>query len=385
MTEALSITPVETAADIKTFVHFQWEVYKDDPLWVPPLLSERFELMDPQRHPFYEHATVKSFLARRGNKVVGRISALINHRHNEVWNEKIGFFGLYEVLEDPEASQALLKTAEDFVKSQGMTTLRGPANFSTNEEVGLLVDGWNGPPVVMLTYNPRYYVGYVEAAGYTKAMDLYAYIFDLTKMKEDGTGINPKLLRVAEKVRERLNITIRPMDMRNFEEEKHKVKQVYNAAWSKNWGFVPLTENELEHLGKALKILLDPKTVFFAERDGEPIAFMMPFIDLCQPLLKAYPRPGEPEWWTTVKLAYWWKVRRNITTIRAAVGGIIEEYRGQGVDAVLFLETLKAGIRQGYKQCEISWVLESNIPMRQTAANFNGEVYRTYRMYDKAL
>lgn len=385
MAERLSITPVETAADIKTFVHFQWEVYKDDPLWVPPLLSERFELMDPARHPFYEHATVKSFLARRGDKIVGRISALINHRHNEFWNEKIGFFGLYEVLEDAEASQALLAAAEDFVRSQGMTTLRGPANFSTNEEVGLLVDGWNGPPVVMMTYNPRYYVDYIEAAGYTKAMDLYAYIFDLTTMREDGTGINPKLLRVAERVRDRLNIVIRPINMRAFEEEKQKVKKVYNAAWAKNWGFVPLTEHELEHLGKALKILIDPKTVFFAERNGEPIAFMLPFIDLCQPLLKAYPRPGEPEWWTMVKMAYWWKIRRNITTIRGAVGGVIEEYRGQGVDALLFLETLKAGIRQGYKQCEISWVLESNIPMRQTAANINGEIYRTYRMYDKAL
>ncbi len=226
---------------------------------------------------------------------------------------------------------------------------------------------------------------YIEAAGYAKAMDLYAYTFDLTTMKEDGTGINPKLLRVAERVRDRLNITIRPINMHKFEEEKQKVKKVYNAAWAKNWGFVPLTERELEHLGEALKVLLDPKTVFFAERDGEPIAFMLPFIDLCQPLLKAYPRPGEPEWWTTVKLAYWWKVRHCITTIRAAVGGIVEEYRGQGVDALLFLETLKAGIRQGYKRCEISWVLESNLPMRQTAANFNGELYRTYRMYDKAL
>jgi len=385
MTEQLHITPVETAADIKTFIYFQWEVYKNDPLWVPPLLSERFEIMDPQRHPFYEHASVKSFLAWRGDKVVGRISAIVNHRHNEVWNDKVGFFGMYEVLEDPEASQALLETAEETLRAQGMTTSRGPANFSTNEEVGLLVDGWNGPPVIMLTYNPRYYVDYLEAAGYAKAMDLYAYTFDLTTMKEDGTGINPKLLHVAERVRDRLNITIRPIDMHKFEEEKQKVKKVYNAAWAKNWGFVPLTERELEHLGVALKVILDPKTVFFAERDGEPIAFMLPFIDLCQPLLKAYPRPGEPEWWTTVKLAYWWKVRHCITTIRAAVGGIVEGYRGQGVDALLFLETLKAGIRQGYKRCEISWVLESNIPMRQTAANFNGELYRTYRMYDKAL
>lgn len=385
MSGHLSITPVETAADRKAFINFQWEVYKNDPLWVPPLLSEREELMDPSRHPFYEHAKVKSFLARRDAKVVGRISALINHRHNEHWNEKVGFFGLYEVLEDPEASAALLATAEDFVRAEGMTAIRGPANFSTNEEIGLLVDGWNGPPVIMMTYNPPYYAKYIEGAGYTKAMDLYAYLFDLTTIKTDGTGINPKVLRVAERVRDRLKITIRPINMRDFEAEKQRVKKVYNAAWAKNWGFVPLTDHEMDHLGKALKTILDPKTVFFAEKNGEPIAFMAPFIDLCQPLLKAYPRPGEPEWWTLVKLGYWWKVRRSITTIRGAVGGVIEEHRGQGVDALLFLETIKAGIRQGYKQCEISWVLESNIPMRQTAANFGGELYRTYRVYEKSL
>lgn len=382
----LTITPAETKAERTEFIHFQWKVYQNDPYWVPPLLSEREAFMDPVNgHPFHRHAKVRYFIARRDGQPVGRIAAFINYRHNEFWNEHIGFFGHFEVLEDPEAAAALLAAAEDFVRNEGMTAIRGPMNFSTNEECGLLVDGWNGPPVIMMTYNPRYYVEYIESAGYQKAMDLLAYLTDMTRYQADGTGINPKLLRVAAKVKERYNITVRPIDMRHFDEEAQRIKKVYNSAWAKNWGFVPLTDEEMDHLAHELKQTIDPKTVFIAEKEGEPIAFMLPFPDLCQPLIKAYPRPGEPELWTTVKLLYWWKVRKSVTTIRGAVGGIIEEYRGRGVDAVLFLETLLAGIRQGYKSLEVSWVLETNTPMRQTAANVDGEVYRTYRIYEKGL
>ncbi len=381
----LTITPAETAAERTEFIHFQWEVYKGDPYWVPPLLSDREEFLDPARHPFHLHAKVRYFIARRDGKPVGTIAGIINHAHNEYWHEKTGFFGLYEVLQDREASDALLKAAENFARSEGMDALRGPANFSTNEEVGLLVDGWNGPPKALMTYNPRYYVDYIEGAGYHKAMDLLAYITDLTHLQADGTGINPKALRVAKKVKERMNITIRPFDMRNFAEESKRFQQLYNLAWSKNWGFVPLTEAELHHEAKALKSIIDPKTVFFAEKEGRIIGAMLPIPDLNEPLLRAYPRPGVPEWWTMVKLLYWWKVRKAVTTIRGYAGGVIEEYRGHGVVAVLFLETLLAALRQGYKDTEISWVLENNIPMRQMAVNFNGEIYRTYRVYEKSL
>ncbi len=386
MTEKLTITPVETAKERTEFNTFQWEVYKDDPYWVPPLLSEREAFFDPVHgHPFHRHATVRYFMARRDGRPVGRIAAIINENHNLHWNEKVGFFGLYEVLDDREASDALLEAAEAFVRQQGMTAIRGPMNFSVNEECGLLVDGWNGPPVMMLTYNPRYYVDLIEGAGYTKAMDLLAYLSDLTQYHLDGTGINPKILRVAEKVRERYNLKVRPIEMKHFDEEAERIKLIYNSAWSKNWGAIPLTDAEMRHLAAELKQGIDPKTVFIAEKDGDPIAFMLPLPDMNQPLLRAYPRPGVPEWWTMAKMLYWWKVRKSITTIRGAVGGVIEEYRGRGVDAVLFLETLMACLRQGYKSLEISWVLENNIPMRQTATIFGGEVYRTYRVYEKTL
>lgn len=382
----LTITPVETAVERTEFIHFQWEVYRDDPLWVPPLLSEREDFMDPvDGHPFHRHAKVRYFMARRDGEPVGRIAAFVNYRHNEYWGENIGFFGLFEVLDDAEAAEALLEAAETFVRDEGMTALRGPMNFSSNEELGLLVDGWNGPPVIMMTYNPPYYIDFIEGAGYEKAMDLLAYIIDLTQYQADGTGINPKLLRVARKVQERYDLDVRPIDMKNFDEEAKRIKQVYNDAWSRNWGFVPLTDAEMMHLAADLKQMLDPKTIFMAEKDGEPIGFLLPFPDLCQPLLHAYPRPGEPEWWTTLKLLYWWKVRRKITTLRAAVGGVVEAYRGRGVDAILFLAALKGAIARGYKRAEISWVLETNTPMRQTAEIFDGEVYRTYRIYEKAV
>ena len=386
MAKTLSITPVETAAERTEFIHFQWDVYQGDPYWVPPLLSERETFFDPvDGHPFHRHATVRYFLARRDGTPVGRIAAFINHRHNDYWDEKIGFFGHFEVLEDQEAAVALLEAAEAFVRDEGMTALRGPMNFSTNEEIGLLVEGWNGPPVVMMTYNPRYYVNFIEGAGFEKAMDVLAYSTDLTQYQADGTGINPKLLRVARRVKERYEISVRPVDMRNFGREAEIIKEVYHQAWSKNWGFVPLTNAEMDNLAHEIEQFMDPKVTFIAEKGDRPIAFLLPFPDLCQPLLKAYPRPGEPELWTTAKLLYWWKVRGAITTIRAALGGIVEEYHGRGVDAVLFLETLLAGIRQGYKRLEMSWVLETNLPMRQTAAIFDGELYRRYRIYEKTI
>lgn len=378
----LRVAPVETPMNLEAFIRLPWDVYRDDPYWVPPFLSEQRELFTT--HPFHAHSHARYFLARRGNKVVGRIAGIINHNHNQHWNDKVGFFGFYEVLEDRAASDALLAAAADFVRSEGMTALRGPANFSTNEECGLLVAGW-GAPVVLMTYNPRYYVDFIEGAGYTNVQNLYAYHFDLAKYAPDGTGVHPKILRVMEKVRQRMNITVRPIDMRNFNVEAKRFEKIYNAAWKRNWGFVPLTEAEVDHEIHALKPLLDPKTVFFAEIAGQPVGAILPLPDFNQVLHKAYPHPNVPEWWTKLKFLYWWKLRNPITCIRGFAGGVIEEYRGRGVDAILFMESFRAGLRQGYEMSEVSWVLESNTPMRQTAENFGGEIYRTYRMYERVL
>ncbi|MEJ5312368.1 MAG: N-acetyltransferase [Anaerolineae bacterium] len=382
----LVIKPAETAAERKAYIHFMWEVYKGDPYWVPPLISERIEFLDPEKHPFHQHAKVRYFTAQRDGKIVGTIAGIINYNHNAYWDDKVGFFGLFEVLKDEEAAHALLAAAADFVRSEGMDTLRGPMNFSTNEECGLLVDGWNGTPVAMLTYNPPYYADFIESAGFVKAHDLYAYLTDLSHVKPDGTGFNPKVLRVAEKVRKRLEgITFRPINMRDFNNEARLFKKVYNQAWSKNWGFVPLTEAELAHEIKALKPIIDPPTVVFVEKDGKAIGASLPLPDVNQALHRAYPRPGVPDWWSLAKMMYWWKVRKCVTTLRAFAGGFLEEYRGSGLVAILALEDLRVAVQRGYTHAEFSWVLESNIPMRQTAANFMGQQYRTYRIYDKSV
>ncbi|HOT91049.1 MAG TPA: N-acetyltransferase [Anaerolineae bacterium] len=386
MSGKLVIQPAETAAERKAFIHFMWKVYKGDPYWVPPLISERVAFLDPQKHPFHQHAKVRYFTAQRDGQIVGTIAGIINYNHNQYWGDKVGFFGLFEVLPDEEAARALLATAEDYVRSEGMDTLRGPVNFSTNEECGLLVDGWNGPPVAMLTYNPPYYAEFIERAGFVKAHDLYAYLTDISHVQPDGTGFNPKVLRVAEKVRQRLDgITIRPINMRDFEHDARLFKEVYNQAWSKNWGFVPLTDAELAHEVMALKPIIDPPTVLFVEKDGQAIGASLPLPDVNQALIRAYPRPGVPDWWSLAKMMYWWKVRKCVTTLRAFAGGLLEAHRGSGLIAVLALEDLKVALRRGYTHAEFSWVLESNIPMRQTAANFMGKHYRTYRIYDKAV
>ncbi len=384
MAGKLTIVPAESAAERREFVRFPWQVYKGDPYWVPPLLSERDEFVDPDRHPFHEHAKVRYFTARRDGEIVGTIAGIVNYRHNEYWDDKVGFFGLFEVLQDEEAAQQLLRTAEAYIHEEGLDTIRGPMNFSTNEECGLLVDGWNGPPVIMMTYNPRYYVDYIESAGYYNAQNLYAFLEDVRQVQPDGTGLNPKILRVAERIRQRHDLVLRPIDMSNFKRDAGYFKDIYNQAWSKNWGFVPLTDAELDHEIKSLKPIVDPKTIFFLFKDERPVAAGLPLPDMNQALHGAYPQPGVPEWWTMAKMVYNWKVRKQITTLRAFAGGVVEEYRDLGLHALLIAETLRRCVPR-YKDVEFSWVLESNIPMRQTAANVGAEVYRTYRIYERKV
>jgi hypothetical protein len=324
------------------------------------------------------------FMARRDGKPVGTIAGIINHRHNEVHQEQVGFFGFFEVLQDREAAEALLETACDWVREKGMTAIRGPENPSQNEEVGLLVDGWNGPPVIMMTYNPRYYVDFIEGAGFYKAMDLLAYMVDIYKFGPNCEHLPPKLVRVAKKIQQRGGFTVRQVNMRDFEQEVLRVKKIYNAAWQKNWGFVSMTDAEIDHLAAALKQMVDPKLIWIAEKDGETIGMLLNLPDLNQPLLKAYPRPGVPEWWSMAKFAWNWKVRRGVTTLRGLVGGILEERRGLGVMTVLMVEAAKAALPQ-YRQCELSWILETNTPTRQLCELLGGYVYRTYRVYEKML
>jgi GNAT superfamily N-acetyltransferase len=380
--KSLKITPVATDKERHEFLSFPWKVYKDDPYWVPPIFSERVHFIT--KHPFLEHADIEFFLAKRGEEVVGTIAAFINHRHNEFQDEHIGFFGFFEVLEDPEAANALLETAENWVKSRGYDAIRGPAQFSTNEECGLLVDGFNDLPRILMTYNPRRYKDYVEGRGFIKAMDLHAYALD-TDIFSGGSKFPEKLIRVVEKIKEKGDIKIRKVDMKHFDQEVERVKKIYNQSWAKNWGFIPMTDAEFSQMGKELRQVLDPDLALVAEIDGEPIGVSITLPDLNQPLRCAYPRPEKPEWLTMAQLAWHWKVRRKVTWERVLILGVLPEYRARGVDALFYYESALESLKKGIIHAEMSWILENNDSISRPIRVMGGEIYKTYRFYEKKL
>lgn len=382
--QSVKIHPVQSESDGHAFRSFPWKVYQSDPFWVPPLLSERKSFLDPAHNPFFQNADVDLYLAKRGEDVVGTIAAFSNNRHNEFHNENIGFFGFFEVLEDPEAADALLEQAEIRTREHGHTALRGPAQFSTNDECGLLVDGFDDAPRILMTYNPERYIDYIEKRGFGKAHDLWAYAMEMDILK-GGSRFPEKLVRVVEKLKERKTVTIRKINMRRYDDEVAIVKKIYNASWAKNWGFIPFTEAEIDRLAAELKPIIDPDLVFVAEKDGESVGFSLALPDLNEPLRKAYPSPNSLEFWTMLKLIWNWKVRKDIRWLRVFALGVLPEYRGSGVDALFYYETAKAAIKKGYECAEMSWILESNDMINRSIRLMGGEVYKTYRFYEKNL
>jgi len=380
----LQISPVRTESELMAFITLPWEVYRGDPYWVPPLISERRTFLDPAQNPFFEHARAEYFLARRDGRTVGTIGAFTNDLYNEFQEVNTGFFGFFEVLDDPEAAAALLETAERWAAERGHATILGPAQFSTNDECGLLVDGFADRPRILMTYNPPRYREYLESRGYAKAMDLWAYSLDLNDF-QGGKTVPPKLVRVAQKVLDRGKLRVRSVDMKHFDEEIERVKKIYNKSWERNWGFVPMTAPEFDRLGEQMKAFLDPDLVVVVEFEGEPVGFGLTLPDLNQPLRKAYPGPGRPEFLTMARLLWNWKVRRKIDWLRVVALGVLPEFRGMGVDALMYLETAKRALPKGYRFAEMSWILENNVMMNRAIRALGGAVYKTYRMYEKPV
>ena len=256
--------------------------------------------------------------------------------------------------------------------------MRGPLNFSTNEEVGTLVDGFQEPPMVMMTYNPRYYPGMIESHGYTKAMDLYAYIFDVAPFL---AAAPQKLFHVAEKAMQSQGIHVRPLDMRHFDREVALVKEVYNQAWAHNWGFVPMTDHEMDHLAQSLKPVLDPTLVLIAvTADGKPAGVSLTLPDLHQALRWS----GGGHQWPLGLLKFLWH-KRKVDQARLLIMGMVEADRGLGADAVFYVETARAALARGYKRMETSWILESNTMMNRIIQRMGGQRYKTYRIYERPL
>jgi GNAT superfamily N-acetyltransferase len=368
----VKVTPVQGKKDLDRFVKLPWKIYENDPVWVPPLLHDVNILLDRNKHPFHKHADVEYFLATRDNEVVGRIAAIINQLHNEFHEDKVGFFGFFESIDDQAVADALLSTAEQWVRSRGMQEIRGPMNFSVNEECGLVVDGFDVQPVIMMTHNPQYYMRLLENAGYAKAKDLLAYYMEGMKPPE-------VLTRRLERARKSEGVEIRLVDLKRFDEEVATFKEIYNSAWEKNWGFVPMTDEEFNFLAKQLRPVVDPHLVLVAEVKGEPVGFAIGLPDFNQALKKIN---GRLLPFGLLKLL-WHK--RHINLARIVTLGLKPGFRKMGIDAMLYSRLFEEGPPRGYTRGEGSWILEDNWEMRRGMERFGAVVYRTYRIYEKLL
>lgn len=375
---AINVRQISSLKDKKKFIQLLWDIYRGDPNWVAPLMMDRLKLIDEKKNPFYHHAEVAWFIAEDEEKPVGRIAAIVNHNHNTFYNDRVGFFGFFESYHDQPIADALFNAAENFLRRKGMTTSRGPENPSINDEVGLLVEGFDRPPVMLMTYNPKYYSELIEKAGYRKEKDLYAWL-----LSQEGAH-SAKLERVAKAMQSRNKITVRSFDKKHFAREVEIIKRIYNAAWEKNWGFVPFTDAEMDFLAADLKQIFDPDIVLFAEMNGEPVGFGLSLPDINQAF---HAGPKIPPGLMNLPIGVFNLLteKKSIDTARILVLGVLKEFRGRGIDALLYRETMERAKKKGYNFGEASWVLEDNKPMNRAAQMMNGEKYKTYRVYEKTL
>ena len=372
MSGTVEVRQVRTKADLHRFIAFPYRLHRADPLWVPPLRRDVQTLLSREKNPFFRRAEADYFLAERGGGVVGRIAAIHNRAHNEFHGDKVGFFGFFECIDDQEVADALFEASATWLRERGLDTMRGPASFSTNDECGLLVQGFDTPPTILNPHNPPYYAQLVERAGFASAKDLLQY-------HSPSPDLPERLNRAAEKVQQRLQITLRPIEMKRFKDEVDAIKPLYNGAWERNWGFVPMSDEEIDHLATQLKPVVVPDLIVFAERGGQTIGFAAAVPDF-NVALKANPSgrlfPGI--------LKVLWRSRK-ITRIRILLLGVLKEYRGTGAAELMYHWIWTKGTALGYTWGEAGWILEDNLPMRKGLEFMGFEPYKTLRMYDRAL
>jgi GNAT superfamily N-acetyltransferase len=376
----LTVRRVQSGRDRRSFLELPYKLYKNDLHWVSPLRIAQKDILNVEKHPFYRTSDVEMFLAERDGRIVGRVMAILNRAHNEFHQEKAGEFGFFEVESDLEAAAALLDAARQWLRQRGAQVMRGPFNPSTNYECGLLVEGFDSDPVVMMTYNPPYYADFLERCGFHKAMDLYAYHIDYECFNQSD-----KLKRVADRARSKNGLTLRTVNLKDFANEVERLRKVYNDAWNDNWGFVPVTREEFEHLAKDLKQIVDPKIVYVAERieegKSEPraVGFFLAVPDINQALKKAH---GRLLPFGILKLLWH---SRKIRSIRIITMGTIRELQNLGVAAMFYDEIYRRVPEHGYASGEMSWVLESNTLMNRSAELLGGKRHKTYRIYEATL
>jgi GNAT superfamily N-acetyltransferase len=356
--------------ELKQFIEFQYTLYNSDRNFVPQPRIAVKDLLNREKHPFYKDAEMELFLARRNGDVVGRVAAIVNQAHNRAHGQNAGFFGFFESVDDQEVATALLDRARQWTRSKGAEFLLGPVNPSTNYECGALVEGFDSSPMVMMTYNPRYYPALFEKAGMRKAKDLLAYSSHAQKIEMD------KIERVAERALKQNGVTVRPINMKDFTGEVERVWQVYNSAWAKNWGYVPMSKEEFELMGKDMKMILKPDLVLIGEKAGRTVGFALALPDVNQALK---PAGGHLFPLGILKILYY---QRLVKSVRVLALGVVEEFRTTGLAAAFYAMLVRNARKLGFGECEMSWILEDNVLMNRSIELMGGKRYKTYRLYE---
>jgi hypothetical protein len=366
----IEVLAVNSKGALNEFVELPFALYRNDPNWVPPLRIAVKELLDREKHPFYANAQAEFFLARKAGKVVGRVAAIIDRNHNRFHNEEAGFFGFFECINDGEVARALLEQARAWVFDRGARFLRGPVNPSTNYECGMLIEGFDSPPMVMMTYNHGYYPELMEQIGLTKAKDLLAYLSNA------NTITTRKIERVADKVLSTNGVKVRPINMKDFDKDVARVWDVYGAAWARNWGFVPMTREEFFQMGKEMKMILKPELVLIGEVGDTVVGFALALPDINQALKTAR---GNLFPTGLLKILYY---QRLIKSVRVLALGVVEEYRTVGLAAGFYATLVRNARKLGFGDTEMSWILEDNVLMNRSLEAMGAKHYKTYRIYD---
>ena len=371
----IEIIAVEGGPELKDFIDLPWKIYTEYPNWVPPLKKEVRRVLDPRKHPFWEFSERILFMARRGPETVGRIAGIIDRNYNQCHNEKMGIWGFFECADDPEAAAALFCSVEAWVLQKGMTFMRGPLNPSMNNESGLLIDGFDYPPAVGMTYNPPYYLGLIEACGFTKEKDLLAFL-----LKGDHYRLPDWMERLAERTAQKKGVCIRHVDLKNADAEFALIREIYNDSWSGNWGFVPLTENEMKDIQKSVKPFADPGLVFFIYYENDPAAVCVIFPDI-NPLLKRL--NGRIGLLGLIKALIY---RGEVKGLRLLMFGIKEKYRQLGLPMLAFQHIYDiARGKSKYQQLEMGWTLEDNESINALIGEAGAKTYKKYRIFRKSL
>jgi GNAT superfamily N-acetyltransferase len=376
---SVSIRPVRTRRELKRFVKVPFRLHREQPQWVAPLIFERMEFLDRKKNPFFEHAEAEYFLAERDGEAVGRITAQIDRNWDQTQGGSDAMFGFFESAEDPEVASALLEAAAGWARERGRERILGPMDFTTNDEVGILVDGYERRPMILENWHPPHYRELIEGQGFGKAMDLLMWELQFGDLKE-GERFDPSIHAAAEKALREEGVEIRNIDMRNLAAEMHHFSEVYNEAWGDNWGFVPATDAEIEFHAKLLKQVIDPEWAFIAEKGDEVVGVAFTLPDINEVMAKLNGRLL-PFGWLRFLLG-----KRRIRQLRVFALGVKHDYRHSGVAAGLYLKHLETAARPGaIKGGEMGWILETNGPMNRAMEGMGGRIVKRYRIFERSL